>query len=169
MPGFKYVEDPKYPHHKEVAYALRDYIVEGINSLPELGALNERMYSRYDRYGGRFDPEHFKRDDYRGVRIYEALKGLKPDPKSNDPAVRYPNVTVAFWGTEAPDETAYGEWLELVASAGLQWDLAHLKYLYDSEYEVKRTHERLGANVLFATTRPRPPRPGKRRTPTSDQ
>ncbi len=56
MPNFKYVEDPKYPHHKEVAYALRDYIAKGINSLPEVQALNKRAYSRYDRYGGRFDP-----------------------------------------------------------------------------------------------------------------
>jgi hypothetical protein len=123
--------------------------------------MNERAYARYDRYGGRFDPEHFKRDDYKGVRIYEALKGEKPDPKSNRFELRYPNVTVWSGGTEAPDETAYGDWLKLVATAGFQWDLAHLKYLFDSTYEVKRTHERLGDWVRFSTVRPRPPQPGK--------
>ena len=130
--------------------------------------MNERMYSRYDRYGGRFDPENFKRDYYQRVRIYEALKGVKPDSKSNDFGVRYPNVTVAFWGTEAPDETAYGDWLKLVASAGFQFDLANPRYLYDSTFEVKRTQERLGDTVRFAAIRQRPPRPGGGTKPTSE-
>ena len=165
----RYVDDPKYPHHKEVAFALRDYVVKGILSEPAVMAMNERMYSRYDRYGGRFDPENFKRDYYERVRIYEALKGGKPDPKSSDFGTRYPNVTVKSWGTEAPDETAYGDWMKLVASAGFQFDLANLKYLYDSTYEVKRTHERLGETVRFATIRPRPPRPGKSSTSSTEE
>ena len=164
--SMSYVEDPKYPHHKEVALALRNYVVEGIRTEPEVMAMNERMYARYDRYGGKFDPESFKRDYTRGVRIYQALKGVKPDPTANDFGVRYPNVTVKFWGTEAPDETAYGDWMKVVAAAGFQFDLANLKYLYDSDFEVERTHERFGETVRFATIRPRPPRPGKRTEPT---
>ncbi len=168
----RYVDDPKYPHHKEVAFALRNYVVDGILSEPDVMAMNERMYSRYDRYGGRFDPANFKRDYYQRVRIYEALKGVKPDPKSRDFGTRHPNVTVKSWGTEAPDETAYGDWMKIVAAAGFQFDLANLKYLYDSDYEVKRTHERRGDTVRFATIRPRPPRPAKKgiedQTPTSE-
>ena len=161
----RYVDDPSYPYHKEVALALRDYVVDGIRSEPEVMAMNERMYARYDRYGGEFDPASFKRDYTRGVRIYEALKGVKPDPTANDFGVRYPNVTVKFWGTEAPDETAYGDWMKVVAAAGFQFDLANLQYLYDSDFEVKRTHERFGKIVRFSTVRPRPPRPGKRARP----
>jgi hypothetical protein len=156
-----YVDDPKYPHHKEVAFTLRDYVVRGINSEPAVRAMNERMYSRYERYGGRFDPEHFKRDYHQGVRIMEALKGAKPDPRSGDFGLRYPNVTVRFWHTEVPEETAYGDWLKLVASAGFQFDLANLKYLYDSSFEVEKTHERQGEFVRLATIRARPPRPSK--------
>ena len=168
----RYVDDPKYPHHKEVALALRDYVVDGILSEPDVMAMNERMYSRYDRFGGRFDPASFKRDYYKRVRIYEALKGVKPDPTSRDFGTRHPNITVKSWGTEAPDETAYGDWMKIVAAAGFQFDLANLKYLYEADYEVKRTQERRGETVRFATIRPRPPRPSKKdieeQTPTSE-
>ena len=171
----RYVEDPRYPHHKEVALALRDYVVEGINSEPEVRAMNERMYSRYDRYGVRFAPEIYKVDYYRGVRVSQELKGSKPgSPRRTlqslnipvDFAERYPNVTVRFGHRiENPDETASGDWLKLVASAGFQFDLASLKYLYESTYEVKRTQVRDGDGVRFSTIRPRPARPGKRTQP----
>ena len=42
---------------------------------------------------------------------------------------RNPNVTIWDGVTEAPDETARGDWMKLVANAGLQWDKAILDYL----------------------------------------
>ena len=42
---------------------------------------------------------------------------------------RQPNVTIWDGVTEAPDETARGDWMKLVANAGLQWDKAILDYL----------------------------------------
>src|SRR5262249_50722947 len=139
----RWVEGPKYPHHKEVALALRDYVIAGVSTLPEVLATNKRMDSRFERYGRKFAPEIFKSQFYRGVRIHEELSPFNPYNPSPSPlrylnipidfAEKYPNVTVRFGHrTESPDETARGDWLKLFASAGLQFDLASIKYLYES-------------------------------------
>jgi hypothetical protein len=42
------------------------------------------------------------------------------------------------WQHRAPDETARGDWMKLVATAGLQWDKASLDYLVRGRHEVER-------------------------------
>jgi hypothetical protein len=68
---------------------------------------------------------------------------------------------------EAPDETAHGGWMEIVASAGLQWDLAVLKRLYDTEFEIERREEVSQDGVSPAVFRPRPGNPPKLPSPTT--
>ncbi|MFB0543462.1 MAG: M14 family metallopeptidase, partial [Candidatus Bathyarchaeia archaeon] len=155
MPGFSYVEDPRFPRHKEVAFAIRDYIVEGINGAPGVKAMNERMYARRRRYGA-FDPEVYKENLYRGVMIPAALRGMRKNPAARSFMARYPEITVFSGSTEAPDETASGDWLELVCTAGLAFDLAHLRFLYDSQYEVKRYEGEWRDCVSFSVERKRP-------------
>ena len=47
---------------------------------------------------------------------------------------QWPQVTFfSSGGTEAPDETAQGEWLNLVAKAGFSFLMAHVKYLRDGD------------------------------------
>jgi hypothetical protein len=168
----RWVEGPEYPHHKEVSLALRDYVIDGVRSVPEVLATNARMDSRFDRYG-RFEPEIVKSEYYRGIRVSEELRAFNPDAPAASPladlnipldfAERFPNVTVRFGHrTESPDETARGDWLKVFASAGLQFDLASVRYLYDSAYEIKHIQERDGTSVHLATIRTRPPLPGKR-------
>ncbi len=168
----RWLEGTKYPHHKAVSLALRDYVIDGVSTLPEVLAANKRMDSRFDRYG-RFETDIAKSEYYRGVRISQELQAFNPDSLSASPladlnipldfAERFPNVTVRFGHrTESPDETARGDWLALFASAGLQFDLASIKYLNDSIYQVNRIQERDGDSVRLATVRPRPPLPGKR-------
>jgi hypothetical protein len=168
----RWVGGSKYPHHKEVALALRDYVIDAVRNVPGLLETNGRMDSRFDRYG-RFNPEEYKSEYYRGIRISQELRSYDPDSpfvspladlnQPQDFAEKYPNVTVRFGHrTESPDETARGDWMKLFAAAGLQYDLASLRYLYDSRYEVKHTQEREGNSIRLATIRPRPPLPGKR-------
>ena len=64
-----------------------------------------------------------------GVLIYKSIKGARANPQSPDFMTRQPNVTIWDGVTEAPDETARGDWMKLVANAGLQWDKAILDYL----------------------------------------
>ena len=53
----------------------------------------------------------------------------------------WPQVTFFSGGTEAPDETAQGEWLNLVAKAGFSYLMANVKYLRDGEYDLERIEE----------------------------
>jgi hypothetical protein len=161
MPGFSYIDDPKYPRHKEAAFQILERITRNINAAPEVQALNRRAYDRYERYG-RWDPESFKKDFHNGVMIYSNLKGAKPDPRAGDFMPRNPAVTIWTGITEAPDETAEGDWLKLVATAGLQWDKAILDYLVEGDHQVERQSEAFYGGVRLSFARPRPPKPRKR-------
>ena len=74
-----------------------------------------------------------------------------------------PQVTFNSGMTEAPDETAQGEWLNLVSKAGFSFLMAHVKYLRDGEYKVERIEEEATRDAVSMTMlRVRPVRPGRR-------
>ncbi len=152
MPGFSYLDDPRYPDHKAAAFEIRDRITAKINAIEDIRALNVRAYDRYRRYAFAFDPDAFKLDFTDGVLIYTPIVG----GTGRNGTMSNPNVTVWSGTTEAPDETAYGEWLEMVATAGLEWDKALLEYLLEGNHEVNRTKEAFAGGVTFKVDRPRP-------------
>ena len=158
MPGFDYVDDPRYPRHKEAAFRIRDYITRAITANAEVHAMNHRNYERYDRFGGRFDEDVFKLPMVDEVLIYTALKGERAPKPGSDRGFN-PKVTIWSGVTEAPDETADGDWLKLVASAGLSWDRAILQYLLDGKHEVERKGSSFFGGVSWSLDRPRPPKP----------
>jgi hypothetical protein len=53
----------------------------------------------------------------------------------------WPQVTFVSGMTEAPDETAQGEWLNLVTKPGFSFVMAHVKFLKDGRYQVERIEE----------------------------
>ena len=55
-----------------------------------------------------------------------------------------------------------GNWLKLVATAGLQWDKAILQYLVDGNHLVERKAEPFWGGVTLSLNRPRPPKPPKK-------
>jgi hypothetical protein len=155
MPSFSYVDDPEFPRHKDAAFTIRDYITAGINSNRDVFEMNQRNYARYRRYGADFDPEVFLLPMSDSVLIYLPLKG---STGGGEQSRGYDSkVTVWAGGTEAPDETAYGPWMELVGKAGLSYDQALLDYLYDGAHEVKRSGSRFFGGVSLRLNRPRPP------------
>jgi hypothetical protein len=168
IPGFGYLDDPKHPRHKEAAFEIRERITKNINAAPAVRALNQRAYDRYRRYGFSHDQENFKMDLTNDVLIYTAIKGSKADPRSGDFMTRQPKVTIWTGGTEAPDETAYGDWLQMVATAGLQWDKAVLDYLVDGKHRIDRKVEPFFEGVALSIDRPRPPKPEETPGTTTD-
>jgi hypothetical protein len=152
MPGFGYVDDPEYPRHKNAALQIRDYITRAINSNRDVFEMNQRNYARYRRYGARFDPDVFRLPMVDSVLIQMPLKGSSGGGGGYDA-----RITIWSGTTEAPDETAHGAWMELVAQAGLSWDQAILDYLYDGDHEVKRSGSTFFGGVSLRMSRPRPP------------
>ncbi|NNF29485.1 MAG: hypothetical protein HKN73_19825, partial [Gemmatimonadetes bacterium] len=154
MPGFGYVDDPRYPRHKEAAFRIRDYITQGINANRDVHDLNQRSYARYRRYGADYEPDVYRLPMSDSVLIEMPLKG-----SSGQGGGGYnPNVTIWSGTTEAPDETAYGDWMELVAKAGLSWDQAILDYLYDGDHQVERSGSTFFGGVTLKMNRSRPPK-----------
>lgn len=155
MPGFDYVDSPDFPRHKDAALGLRNYVTRGINSNPDVVALNQRAYARYARYGAAFDPDVFRLPMTDGVLIEMPLKGSTGTGELNGGF--NPRVTIWNGTTEAPDETAHGPWMELVAKAGLSWDQAILDYLAEGDHEVNRSGSTFFGGVTLQMARPRPP------------
>jgi hypothetical protein len=167
MPGFSYLDDPRYPRHREAVFQLRDKIRAYVKEATDMIAMNRRAYDRYLRYGIAFDNDAFKDEDFsHGALIYTAIKGARTGQGGqgggggggDNYMVRYPNVTIWTGTTEAPDETAHGPWLHMVAQAGLQWDKASLDFLYEGKHVVDRRLEPFAGGIAVSVHRPRPPR-----------
>jgi len=161
MPGFAWLDDPRYPRHKDEQMKLLGMITEYVKAEKGTVDLNARAYDRYKRYSFDFDQKNFKLDFTNGVLIYKSIKGARANPQATDFMARNPNVTIWEGGTEAPDETAHGDWLKLVATAGLQWDKAILEYLVQGRHDVERKVEPFWQGVSLSVNRPRPPKPPK--------
>ena len=160
MPEFSYVDSPEHPRHKDAAFEIRDYITRGINSNRDVFDLNQRSYARYERYGARFDPDVFRLPMTDSVMIQMPLKGSSSGGDGGGGGGGSdgydPRITIWSGTTQAPDETAYGPYMELVAKAGLSWDQAILDYLYEADHEVKRSGSRFFGGVSIRMNRARP-------------
>jgi len=168
-----YVRDDTHPYSKVIAYALQDRIVEAERNVPGLLALEERMNSRYERFGQRWQPRDMFQPIVNGIRIYMGLKGSggrggaaggaggdagpgAATPGSGGVAGLSNDVTWDAGYTEAPDETAHGEYMKLMASAGLAFDYVHLKYLVDGDLRITRTEREAAGAVTWRVERARP-------------
>jgi len=180
------LRDPRYPDHAAATEALREAIVREINANPDVRAMDLRAQARYRKWAYGFGPYVFNQEIYKDTAIYYS------DPETGEPSGSrrfgagrggnpagesgggpgagagrfsmnaWPQVTFFSGGTEAPDETAQGEWLNLVAKAGFSYLMANVKYLRDGQYAVHRIEEDAARDAVSLTTvRIRPVMPGK--------
>ena len=158
MPGFDVVDDPEFPRHKAAALKIRGYITNNIQATGPVAAMNQRNYDRYRRYGMQFDAEVFRMDLHNGVNIGMPIKGRLASAPGRGGGRGYdPKITIWAAGTEAPDEPARGDWMKIVASAGLAWDTGVLQYLLDGDHKVNRNTSEFFGGVSIRLDRPRPP------------
>jgi hypothetical protein len=152
IPGYSWVDDPRYPEIKQAQFAVLDSIASSIIRLPNVEAMNRRLYARYQKYGKQ-DVDNFREYFHNGVLVSLALRGTREATGQgvNNPRVNYINIT-----TEAPDETARGEWLELVASAGLAHSTALLRYLAGGTNDVRRESAEYDGFVNRSVSRKKP-------------
>ena len=153
-----YLGDEEHRHSKTVTYALRDRIVDNMAKTPGILELNKSMNNRYARYQ-HFDVYGYWQPIYKGTRIYMALKGQNPSAGAealDSFMLRYPDITYDDGYTEARDETAYGKFLHLVASAGLAFDRAHLEYLTNGKFKITRKEKGFADGVQWSVDRDRP-------------
>jgi hypothetical protein len=170
-----YLRDETHPYSKTVAYAIQDRIVEAERKVDGLLALEDRMNSRYERFGQRWQPRDMFQPIVNGIRIYMSLKGSAggrggagggggeagaaggaATPGSGGVGGMSPDITWDAAYTEAPDETAHGDYMKLMASAGLAFDYVHLRYLAEGDLRVTRTEREAGGTVTWRVERARP-------------
>ena len=164
------LRDPRTPEQAEATAALREAIVREINSNADVRAMNLRHQDRYRRWATGFAPHLF------GIEVYKDTMIYYSDPETGEPRgsrraavppsgpagrragiASWPQVTFMSGMTEAPDETAQGEWMNLVTRAGFSFLMAHVKYLEQGRYRVERIEEsgqRDGAVLTMLRVRP---------------
>src|SRR6185312_4578260 len=144
-------------YSQDVIFSLRDRIVAAERGVPGLLPLENRMNARYQRWGQAFQPDNMQQPVVHGIRIYMALKGQLGPGRGG---MAGPGATAAVtWDqgyTEAPDETAHGDYMKLVASAGLAYDQVHLKYLALGKLRITRGEKESAQGVTWSVTRARP-------------
>ena len=143
-------------YSEAVTFSIRDRIVAAEREVPGLLPLETRMNDRYQRWGQAFQPDNMQQPVVGGIRIYMSLKG----GSGGGGGQAGPGATAAVtWDqgyTEAPDETAHGDYMKLVASAGLAYDEVHLKYLALGKLRITRSERESAQGVTWSVTRARP-------------
>ena len=176
------VRDPREPDLIQATEALREDIVKQINGNSDVRAMNLRSQARYRKWAYGFSPSVYGQEIYKDTAIYYSdpetgeARGSRRIPvtsgRAGGPSTglgaggramnQYPQVTFNIGMTEAPDETAQGDWLNLVSRAGFSFLMAHVNYLRDGEYRLERIEEAGQRDAVSLTTlRVRPVRPGK--------
>ncbi len=162
-----YSRDPGQPYSEKIAFEIRDRIADAQNAVPGLMDLENRMNSRYERFGQRWQPRDMQQPLTKGVRIYMGLKGSGNRNGGVDSIAS--DITWNSGYTEAPDETAHGDYMKLMASAGLAFDRVHLKYLADGKLRIQRTEREQAGKVVWSLQRLRPNLPsGEPEPPRTD-
>ena len=182
-----YLRDDTHPYSAKVTYEIRDRIVAAERNVPGLLELEARMNARYLRFGQRWQPENMQQPIVNGIRIYMGLKGaagggrggagagVQAAPGSGGVGGISPDVTWDSGYTEAPDETAHGDYMKLMASAGLAFDRVHLEYLAKGKLRINQTQREQGGKVTWRVERLRPnlpasePEPPRNETATQNE
>ena len=102
------------------------------------------------------DREGFTEYFHNGMLVNMSLTGSE----SIGNGLYSPRITYFSTTTEAPDETAQGDWMHLMGAAGLTHTSAVLRYLATGEFEVEREVSAFRGTVTRKVFRVKPVLPG---------
>lgn len=172
--SLNYLRDEQHPYSPKLTYEIRDRIVEAERGVPGLIDLENRMNARYERFGQRWQPRNMQQPLVKGIRIYMSLKGSPARGAAGEGGGARgsggvggisPDITWDSGYTEAPDETAHGDYMKLMASAGLAFDRVHLEYLASGKLRIRRTEREQGGKITWRVERLRPNLPSTESEP----
>jgi len=146
IPGFGWYEDERNQEAVKVQKAITDAMLDAVNAAPGVAAANKRIYDRYVKYGQQ-DEDTFFTYFYKDIQLES---GISPR-RAPSGAVTYYSLT-----TEAGDETAEGEWMELVCQAGLGHTTALFKYLAEGVNRIEHDAKEFQGSVTRSVSRKRP-------------
>lgn len=155
LPGFSWVDDEENPEYKTAQFAILDTMAAAMTSAEAVDAVNRRLYARYRKYGTQ-DREGFSEYFHNGMLVNMRLRGAE----SIGSGLYSPRITYFSTTTEAPDEPARGEWMQLMGEAGLTHTSAVLRYLATGEFEVEREVEAFRGVITRKAFRVKPVMPG---------
>jgi hypothetical protein len=156
IPGFSWAEDEEHPEYKTAQFAILDSMAAAMTGNEEVHAVNQRMYARYKKYGEQ-DRDGFREYLHNGMVVSMSLRGSESIGNGlNSRRITYFSVT-----TEAPDETARGEYMDIMGQAGLAHTTSSLKYLANGFFDVERESEAFDGAVTRKVFRVKPVMPTK--------
>jgi hypothetical protein len=146
------IDDPRRPDDRRAGRSVLSYIDKFLTSDPTMADLNKRIYERYWRWAGRWQPHVINYELHGRTMIQWERRSDSP----RKPSARS-DVTVLEETPEQMDETPTGEWMEVVVAQGLSYLEAHLKMLLESDNSIERVEEESGGRVHRLVYRKRPP------------
>jgi len=151
-----HLDDPRHPDHRRAGRSVLKYIDEGMTADPEMAKLNERIYQRYWRWAGRWQPHVINYELHGRTMIYSERRSsapLKPSARTE--------ITVINETPEQMDETPSADWMGVVVSQGISYLEAHLKMLAEAENVIEEIEAESEGRVQRTFFRKRPPRTQK--------
>jgi len=151
-----HLDDPRHPDHRRAGQSVLKYIDRELTADPEMAKLNERIYRRYWRWAGRWQPHVINYELHGNTMIYSERRSSVP----HKPSART-EITVINETPEQMDETPSTDWMGVVVSQGIRYLEAHLKMLAESENVIEEFEQESGGRVQRTLFRKRPPRTKK--------
>jgi hypothetical protein len=146
-----HLDDPRHPDHRAAAEELLSNIDLFLSSDDEQLKVNRRMYDRYWRWAGRWQPHIVNFEVHGETMIYADRMSDVPRKPS-----KRTEVTALEGIPEAMDETPGREWMEALVGQGLYYLQAHLRLLADARDVVEQLEEESGGRVHRSIFRRRP-------------
>jgi hypothetical protein len=139
------------PLHKQAGEEIVKIISQKMKSDPQVFATNRRIYDRYRRWAGRWQPHIHYLELYNGTNIYKKRRITTAGRMS-----KRRKMTVLEAVPEAMDETARDEWLQLSIRQGTLFITSFFDLAIEAKKPIERIEEESGNLVHLQVVRHRP-------------